>query len=937
MFDQMDYQSMGIEIADEYPAVPQAFDANSLLRYLFQNQSGGRNVPSEEELLEKISFSFNAEPVGDGGSSSIIKAFLDKGVSRSEVLALFCAVKEKAPLNPKTVEHPYMYLRKAVLPELKEVKENEKDPRRKVFLIQEEINKYFVKMAKLDSDDFVRSLLYSSGYGDISFENLMFKPVIERHKDEYENNQKNMLIVDPTPDFMKECIVGSEPYGIHSMFLDESLYGIFSKQYKNGRFIKYSLETERNKNISFDVEFEDNVYDNVIMFGHRDPDVVKSFIKRLEKQTSDNAPITLLIPNTWIDSDFKFRRLLCECLKIDCISIMPTAVYTGEPKKHVLISAHKGRSSEYDDIYLKRIHFKASGSDKKRAVSGNVFGEPWKIRVSVNDFLGISEYGETTINALFENRRPNTEKVCRSSHQLNISKELTIWYSWKNGRGRYTYYSILREKKKEGKQLDRGTPLFSKQLTAKTEDIAIKNIKKNIMQGGGKDAKKLFELISSEISEKYLNDSENDIPISLLSYWLCRRETIQENAKSNYNAALCIKIFGSDYISNIMSGDAIKADKVMAEIKRVINCKTKNDIHKCLRQINLILREAATENRFNNQDITVYLKNLDVRDKGYSAARASLTKKNYIAREEEAIVDFLCKTLRKTKRLEYLGALICFFTGCSNREAAALLCKDDVSLAGLSSQRQLLIYREFDSASGTPHKIELKAGNVERYRKIPIVSELNELINEFVSLNEKDGEDSKIGNPLLYHEENGKKTFVFPEEIRRAKVEAEKKLNLVEKAGFVSELDKESDFNKYSGDRFRTNFEYRLTQTCMMSMAEVNYLLGRQQINTFSKHYCDYSNDFSQIMLKNKMERWSSAFADIIGNDNCRQDRTEGVFVKEHTIRESKKVIPQRTVARTTTNLTVTVNSDQEKKSKSKVIVQDSRGLDIDIDVMEKR
>ena len=66
----------------------------------------------------------------------------------------------------------------------------------------------------------------------------------------------------------------------------------------------------------------------------------------------------------------------------------------------------------------------------------------------------------------------------------------------------------------------------------------------------------------------------------------------------------------------------------------------------------------------------------------------------------------------------------------------------------------------------------------------------------------------------------------------------------------------------YRGDFLRSNFRYRGLNTCDMSLGKVQYLLGNQPPDTYSRHYCDYTNQFSQLALSIKLERWVSQLYD---------------------------------------------------------------------------
>lgn len=75
------------------------------------------------------------------------------------------------------------------------------------------------------------------------------------------------------------------------------------------------------------------------------------------------------------------------------------------------------------------------------------------------------------------------------------------------------------------------------------------------------------------------------------------------------------------------------------------------------------------------------------------------------------------------------------------------------------------------------------------------------------------------------------------------------------------ENDLVTDINKYYGDIFFMNFKYRANHLSGMTRGEINYILGVSPPDTFSQHYCDYSNDFVQFGMVKKLERWTSLYS----------------------------------------------------------------------------
>ena len=263
----------------------------------------------------------------------------------------------------------------------------------------------------------------------------------------------------------------------------------------------------------------------------------------------------------------------------------------------------------------------------------------------------------------------------------------------------------------------------------------------------------------------------------------------------------------------------------------------------------------------------------------------------------------------------------------------------------LKNHRQLWIYSELKE-DGKRHNISIKSK--ERYRKIPIVRVLDQLLRDHAEKRLKDAKGNAVldSEPFLYHLDGSKMRYISPNEIREAKVEVEKKLGLDSEEGFATTKDKviETDFNRYQGDRFRTNLEYQLSQNSNMNKAEINYLLGRTQESTYAKHYCDFSNDFSQIALKTKMDRWSSAMLQMV---DANGDVESGEIRSCSVIRKSpgKKVEEKRedgakvvtiedgSSRRTAYIKTESIDPDVEVC----ISIEDLRGAELSIDILEDR
>ena len=91
---------------------------------------------------------------------------------------------------------------------------------------------------------------------------------------------------------------------------------------------------------------------------------------------------------------------------------------------------------------------------------------------------------------------------------------------------------------------------------------------------------------------------------------------------------------------------------------------------------------------------------------------------------------------------------------------------------------------------------------------------------------------------------------------------------LIEKAEIPKELivlpddrnEMRTDIFKYLGDLFLSNFTNKAKNIAGLSLGELNYIVGIDAPDTFSRYYCDYSNDFIQYGIIQKLERWTASY-----------------------------------------------------------------------------
>ena len=74
----------------------------------------------------------------------------------------------------------------------------------------------------------------------------------------------------------------------------------------------------------------------------------------------------------------------------------------------------------------------------------------------------------------------------------------------------------------------------------------------------------------------------------------------------------------------------------------------------------------------------------------------------------------------------------------------------------------------------------------------------------------------------------------------------------------------QTDIYMYLGDLFLSNFSTKAKNTAGLTLGELNYTIGIDAPDTFSRHYCDYSNDFVQYGIIQKLDRWTAPYLPMV-------------------------------------------------------------------------
>jgi hypothetical protein len=281
--------------------------------------------------------------------------------------------------------------------------------------------------------------------------------------------------------------------------------------------------------------------------------------------------------------------------------------------------------------------------------------------------------------------------------------------------------------------------------------------------------------------------------------------------------------------------------------------------------------------------ISSILDKVKKRNKTKAALHKALTTKTLSFAREKRLIEWLQKQI--PENIVYLGTMIKLFTGMSTPEVCMLSWEDlkiipeTKSLGSKEHKYQLQITKQMKYES--TEKDELKTP--QKYRLVPLPDLLvRELLVRYQELAEKyelTAEDI-AELPIISANSAG-----YNERCKVKSLRDRSRTALVKGAGLDKRLveyaevdgrEVEDDLNKYIGDFYVSNFKFHAKNDCSMTEGELSYILGIQPPDTFSKHYCDYSNDLIQVGLAEKLNDWCSIYKEWTGEPSIKREKTRG-------------------------------------------------------------
>ena len=694
-------------------------------------------------------------------------------------------------------------------------------------------------------------------------------------------NASQILIVNPGPDFLLAWSEKIEKYRCKCYVAVPNIYvaSAYRMEFKGLQFCIFS-----------DVAKHVKRFDLIAIVS---PFTEEEFnIGTMLSAGNDQANFIALLPQTFISaSDNNICTLLRDqgFLPGKIIAIASNATVT-QPRKKMLLFA--GRS--IDPNAPIPVFFTQCDKDGTKLIVEKEYIQATQQQLKKPTTL-------VKLREAFEKAKtdPDSVKHRKRPSVYHFSNEISLYYTVHRDRyGVYVGEAYYRGKsasqnKKDGQVWN--SPATQKGLRCKDQESVISKMESIPYT----DA--ICPYIVGDMLDYY---GERLVGCSLKTIWFCCRSRLL--ARRDYRDEIARNVLfcsGNSALSVLCPSDA--GDEDYRNAMQSVIPDDSIAVVKYWQQLNIIMRVAEESGFIDANPIPALLPEISNRaSKELRNLRNMLTKKTFTFEEEARILAYVREESdadfgpRKALRFEEDSTLLLgpiqLFAGMSARETCALTWGDFETIPGLKSYR-LLVYK-FLSDEGTV----IYHADGTACRKVPVAPLLADMLNSRKTyLQAMCGFTEAELQYLPVIMPNNKKTLAALSKPSFCKYDVAIQVcrSLIEKANIpTQELvlpgdgDKEIvvDMNKYQGDIFYSNFKHRANHTCSFNRGELSYVVGNKAPDTFSQHYCDYTNDLVQYGMVQKLNRWT--YNHETGVQNAVQSTSEiSTFTRNTTVHSDRK------------------------------------------------
>ena len=693
-------------------------------------------------------------------------------------------------------------------------------------------------------------------------------------------NASQILIVNPGPDFLITWSQKAKKYACKCCVAVPNIYvaSAYRMEFRNLQFCIFS-----------DVANYAKRFDLIAIVS---PFTEEEFnIGTMLSAGKDNANLVALLPQTFISAS---EDNICALLRDQgflpgkIIAIASNATVT-QPRKKMLLFA--GRS--IDPNAPISVFFTQCDKDGSSLIVEKEYIQAKQQQLKKPTTL-------VKLREAFEKTKidPDSIKRRRRPSVYSFSNEISLYYTVHRDRygvyvGEAYYRGNTTPESTKNRQVW-NSPATQKGLRCKDRESVIIKIESVPFLDS------IYPYIVGDMLDHY---GDRLVGCSLKTIWFCCRSRLL--ARRDYRDEIARNILFStekNTLSELCPTNA--GDEDYRNAMQAVIPEGSIAVVKYWQQLNIIMRAAEESDFIDANPIPALLPEISNRaSKELRNLRNMLTKKTFTFEEEARILAYVREESdadfgpRKALRFEDDSTLLLgpihLFTGMSTREACALTWGDFETIPDLKAYR-LLVYK-FLSDEGTV----IYHADGTACRKVPVAPLLANMLKSrknylqaMCGFTEAELQHLPIIMP------NNKKTLAALSKPSFCKYDVAIRVcrSLIEKANIpTQELvlpgDGEAlvvDMNKYQGDIFYSNFKHRANHTCSFNRGELSYVVGNKAPDTFSQHYCDYTNDLVQYGMVQKLNRWSHAHE--TGVQNAVQSTSElSTFTRNTTVHSDRK------------------------------------------------
>ena len=683
----------------------------------------------------------------------------------------------------------------------------------------------------------IKSIYYrNNGRNDSALESIFVNFILDKI-----TCDQRLLIINPSP-IVVELIENNRKDTVY-IVIDQTMADLYSKQFKQTKFIAVD-----NMHSVFSTDVM------IVFTSNVDDEMLQRVLKNIE---SIHAEKIYGIYQTRLINNKK--SLFWEAISKDQytvrnIIIVPKEVTNSTPRSKCLIYI-EGKTENTEQT-IQKMEYDAS--EKTVSLVDQ------RLIVTQEELLGcktINQLWKTRTTPLKSKEDKEGKKTEYSSAELYaFSREIQISYALyqdKNGCYAKAYYSATKYTHLPTVRGRALTKRVERGLRAKSIDQVIDALEKISYRNT------MSEAIIADITTNYLNTGKS---VTLKTLWFCIRPVLQKN--TFYDDDTMVALFSrgntiSDLYPDSDMGDAFK----MAIEEQLEEGEEVKEL-KLLRMLNMVISEAIEQGFLTENRILPLISDAQNRaTKRQAEVRQALTKRCFESPEEQKIIKYLLPLCVRSSI--HLSVLIRLMSGISIKEVCGLLWSDyryndKIDIFTLS------VTKLINSDGKITHHILQK--NWGKYRVLPLPRLLGKTIQARKEYLIKEGLNAQVLEkyPIILPQEDlnrirkgYKPIFCKPSSVAE---KCRKAINVAEGPSLKVVLpDKEgneieTDLNIYNGDIFRTNFRDKALNVAGFGLDELNYYLGLKRPDTFSQHYCDYTNQYVQLQMARKLDRWAEKY-----------------------------------------------------------------------------